>query len=248
MGSRKVTFSNTAGLRLSGVLHEPHERSDAIVIMSHGFTGNRDEHGGFQKLGEALLEEGYSALRFDFSGSGESSPTDITIAKQVDDLKSTIAHSQALGYSRICLLGHSLGGLCSLKAFDSRIKTMILHAAPTKPHNSQRLQAEEAQRSFEKKGFAIIENSSGGKIRVDKEFILEQQSMNQSELLSNITCPVLLIHGSSDEVIPPDHSKTALPLLPQTSRLEIIAGKGHDFSDNIETTTKLCLDWCKNHL
>jgi len=248
MRSGKVKFPNSKGQNLMGVIHAPFDKTEKIVIMSHGFTGDKYEHGGFGKAAEAFREEEIAALRFDFGGSGESYPTDITISKQADDLKSAISYALNEGFKSIGLLGHSLGGLCSILAFDGRVKAMVLHAAPTKPQMPPRLQTEEAKFSFERRGYAIITNSSGDKFRVDKTFLKEMENINQSEILRRLTCPVLLIHGSSDERVLPDHSKSALPLLPPQSSLEILLGNGHYFNDGVDNTISLSVEWFKKFL
>lgn len=248
MASRKVYFNNPAGLRLVGVFHKPFDPTTKTAILCHGFRGDKSEHRAFEELAEALKEQGIAALRFDFSGSGESDPTDITLAKQVEDVKTAIAYCQQEGYTSLGLFGHSLGGLCALVAWDPRIKTMILHASNTKSTESYSLSTEKAKASFEKRGYAIVENSSGGKMRVDKQMVGELASIDQREILSRITSPLLFIHGSSDETNDPDHSKSAFPLAPQGSQLEIVSGMGHQMRDHLENTISLSVDWFTKHL
>ena len=68
----KVTFYNKNGDQLMGVLHKNGVKQCKYVIMVHGFTGDKDEKGLFIEAANFLINKGYSVLRFDIRGSGES--------------------------------------------------------------------------------------------------------------------------------------------------------------------------------
>ena len=61
----KIYFENSRGANLVGVLHTPEKVSNSVVIISHGFTSNKDRT-RFVKLAETLLKNGFTDLRFDF--------------------------------------------------------------------------------------------------------------------------------------------------------------------------------------
>lgn len=122
----KVTFQNSKGLNLVGIFHFPEKETKSVIIMAHGFTGDKDEWGRFVKTAEEFCKNGFTVFRFDFSASGESDGDSITVKQWVDDLKSAINFVKQKGYSNIGLLGLSLGGLCSILAYDENIKTRVL--------------------------------------------------------------------------------------------------------------------------
>ncbi|MGD0996906.1 MAG: alpha/beta fold hydrolase, partial [Thermoleophilia bacterium] len=103
-----MTFRNARGLRLVGDFTPAGDR--AIVVMAHGFASDRGSRGRFPAIAAALATAGHASLAFDFAGCGESDDDVLTLDHQIDDLHAAIAHAHSLGYERLALHGHSLGG------------------------------------------------------------------------------------------------------------------------------------------
>lgn len=244
MGER-VVFQDSRGLRLIGVLKPV--KTDKIIIMSHGFTGDKDEEGRFVKAAGKFSKAGFAVLRFDFAGSGESDFTGTTVSGWVDDLRSAIKFVKQR-YKKIGLLGLSQGGLCSILSYDKQISTLVLWAPVTKAKTPGSLKDPKIRKELEKKGWVLIKNEAGKEFRVEKEYLTLRESINQQEILSKIKCPVLIIHGNKDDVVPSEHSKTAMNFLPKGSKLEILENAGHSLEERIDTATSLSTDWFKEHL
>jgi hypothetical protein len=49
----KVIFENSKNQSLVGHLYT--SESESIIIMSHGFTGDKSEHGRFDKVAESFV-------------------------------------------------------------------------------------------------------------------------------------------------------------------------------------------------
>ena len=90
MVEKKVLIQSKSGSALHGVLylHGDESIKGAIVIMCHGFTGDKYEWGRFPEMAKRCNQEGYDGLVFDFSGSGENKREPVTITKQFLDLES----------------------------------------------------------------------------------------------------------------------------------------------------------------
>ena len=113
---------------LSAVLHSSCKASRRLVIMAHGFGGNKIEHQRlFVIMARRLASMGINALRFDFMGSGESSGdfVDMTALTQIADLHAVIDWALARKYSAIGLLGFSFGGAISIIAAGKRSSGQI---------------------------------------------------------------------------------------------------------------------------
>ncbi|PTX99618.1 hypothetical protein DB346_17460 [Verrucomicrobia bacterium LW23] len=114
------------GYCLSAVLHAPvvagvatnaKKTARPLVILSHGYTGSKQESGRlFVTTARALARKGLSALRFDFMGSGDSHGEfyEMSPNTEIADLKAVIAWAQEQGYGPIGLLGLSFGGAVSI--------------------------------------------------------------------------------------------------------------------------------------
>jgi alpha/beta superfamily hydrolase len=70
-----VSFPNKDGLRLFGILHQPHRVRDAgvaILLLSPGVKMRVAPHRMYNKMAARFVELGYPVLRFDFHGLGDS--------------------------------------------------------------------------------------------------------------------------------------------------------------------------------
>lgn len=84
-----------------------------LVVLCHGFTGNRQGDGHFAPLAEDLAAHGIATVRFDFAGCGDSTEpyVNYTLANMAADVDSVIGYMQATyGTGKTALVGHSMGG------------------------------------------------------------------------------------------------------------------------------------------
>ncbi len=242
----RITFQNSKGVNLVGVLHIPQEKTSSVVIVSHAFTSNKNRE-RLIRIADTLSESSFAVLRFDFGGCGENEDREITVQDQVDDLKSAINYIRKNGYKEIGLLGESLGGLTSLLAYDEDIKALVLWAPVTQSKTPSIIQKEELQQELNEKGF-IIYKKDGREFKIPQRFFKERQAVNQKEILSKVKSPVLIIHGDKDDTVPLEQSKTAMQFLPENSKLEIIKDGDHKLDGKMNIVIPLSVDWIKTHL
>lgn len=84
-----------------------------LVVLCHGFTGNRQGDGHFAPLAEDLATHGIATVRLDFAGCGDSTEpyANYTLANMAADVDSVIGYMQATyGTGKTALVGHSMGG------------------------------------------------------------------------------------------------------------------------------------------
>lgn len=136
-----LSFPSQRGTNIRATLTVPdQEGSLGLVVMCHGFTGNREGDGHFQPLAQTLAQNGIATIRLDFAGNGSSDEpfTAYTLTSMYDDIESAITYMKAnydIDDSRIGLLGHSMGGrVVTLHLSDS-----IAAAALWSPANNDGL-------------------------------------------------------------------------------------------------------------
>ena len=103
---KKITLESN--VKLAGVLYE--NNSNSAIIISHGFATTKDRP-RLIRLSEELYNVGYTVLRYDFGGCGQSEDREITVANQIQDLNSAIGYIKNQGYKKIGLVGESLEDL-----------------------------------------------------------------------------------------------------------------------------------------
>jgi pimeloyl-ACP methyl ester carboxylesterase len=248
----RVTFKNSRNLTLVGNLYK--SISDSVIIMCHGFMSSKYSMGRFEKLAKAFNESRFDTLTFDFSGCGESDDDSLTIEKEVDDLNSAITFVKSRGYTKIALYGHSLGTAICLKSFILEIKAMVLTGALT---DSMKYKWDEfftrvQMNELNKNGY-ILEYSSDPfreEIIIDSQMLLDFELINQGELLKNVTCPVLIVHGNNDEEekLLYKKSQIAITLLSSDSKLEVINGANHNFLEHLDILIELANNWFLRYL
>lgn len=240
---KKVIFKNSKGINLVSILNIPKVKTSNAIAISHGFLADKNRT-RFIKLSNALGKLGFAVLRFDFSGCGESGKAPITIKNQVDDLKSAMAYLKKKGFSRISLIGHSLGGLVSLLVYDNKIKTIVLLAPVTKSQTPYIFRQNKFLQQVTEKGFLIYKKGKNN-FKIPMEYLIERRKINQKNILSKIKCPVLIVHGTKDDHIPLTHSKKAMKYLPKDSKLEIIKNGDHKLDRKFDEVMEICTNWFK---
>lgn len=238
----KITFKSANERKLVGVLHLPKEKTKSIIILTHGFTSNKDRP-RFIKTAEAFVREGFAFLRYDLGGSGESDEAPVTVENQVKDVKAAIKYVRNRGYKKIGLIGASLGGSASVKAYDEGIGPIVLWSSVIAPKNSLKYGN---KKELEEKGFTLFRRE-GRVYTLPKQYFNERKNFNQKAVLSKIKSPVLMIYGSEDSTIPIKDYKNALEFLSKSSKLKIIKGSGHNLEENLKELIELTLNWFKKY-
>lgn len=104
--------------------------SQDIVIVLHGFMGNKSDHHFMLKtFCEEIVKAGFNAFRFDFLGSGDSDGSfyeEMRIASQLKQGEMLIDAYEKKGY-RVHLFAFSLGGvIASHLASHRNIQSLFL--------------------------------------------------------------------------------------------------------------------------
>ena len=226
-----VSFKNRRGDLLSGVLHVPEKApARAAAILCHGMDSSKNS-GKLVFLGESLAARGLLVLRFDFAYVGESSGRfeELTCSGEVDDLRAAYEFVQTRCTDRIAIFGSSLGGTVALlfAAGESDVAALVSLAAPVHPENFPRRIFNAAQlEEWRQRGF-IIHNGQ----RMNVSLLDDLEKIDVPAAAREVSCPVLILHGDFDLVVPPADALELYECLPGTKRLSILPGGDHRLSD-----------------
>jgi dipeptidyl aminopeptidase/acylaminoacyl peptidase len=230
------------GQQIVGMLHLPAGKGRfPAALLLHGFTGTKCEtHRMFVKLSRQLAAQGVACLRFDFRGSGDSAGEfeQMTIRSEVADaleaLKYLARHKQ-VNSRRIALIGMSLGGAIAAHVVareSSRIKSLVLWAPVAEGAKVlDGLSSPEAVASLVQTG---ITDYDGNLVGI--QFIRQFGEMKPLREVAKAKCPMLIVHGSEDETVPPQHSdlyERALQSPKRQIKKVVIPGADHTFSRSL---------------
>jgi alpha-beta hydrolase superfamily lysophospholipase len=202
---------STEGGELSAVAHLPARVPAPVIVCSHGLLSAK-ESPKFIALCEALRRVGFCALRFDFSGCGQSprrSGAGLVDGRKCD-LAAAIAFALKQPWSdgRIGLFGSSLGGFLSLLAASERpelIFAVVCWAAP----------------------FELCANHS------EEISAMYPEGLGSPTNLEGVAGGgrILLIHGQSDEVVPWKDAVRIYTQLKDPKKLLLLRTADHRISE-----------------
>jgi pimeloyl-ACP methyl ester carboxylesterase len=232
-----VFFTNSLGLRLSGILSRPVQTHKLpLVIMCHGFGSDKNNDLN-QLLVQQLDQLSIASLRFDFMGHNDSEGdiAHVTVSQGVDDLRSTVQSLERyawIDHSAVGLFGHSYGGDVVLRyAADYNQAKVIALLAPVSDYSRVKERKFGAQgiREWKTRGYAP-EDANGSIVPLSYEFYEDAKSHNTYELAQRINVDCLILHGGEDDVVPLKQSQALAEALGPRSQLHIINKAGHGFA------------------
>ena len=214
-----------------------------VVVICHGFKGFKD-WGMFPVVAERLALAGFTAVTFNFSGSGVGPASEVvdeperwfrqTLSGDLADLESVISHVLRDGPSWVGLVGHSRGGGVAIlqTAKDARVKALVTWASVA---GFQRYSAEELARWRRDGRIEVVNARTGQVLPIGLPALqdLERHSAGALDLLAaanRVTAPWLIVHGSADESVPAEEA-ARLAHASGSARTErlTVDGAGHTF-------------------
>jgi len=219
---------------------------DPVVVVCHGFTGSKEGSGRALQMGQALAEQGFGCLLFDFAGCGESEgrQEEISLSRQMEDLSDVVQWCRAAGFDEIVLNGRSFGGAVSLcyAASDSLIAGVCTWAAPARPVELfRRFAGGEVAGPAEE----IVEiTGEEGIVHLRKSFFYDLKRHDVLCCASAISPrPLLVIHGTADSVVLPADACLIAEAAGAPKQLILVEGADHRFSSHLSEVWSSFFKW-----
>ena len=232
--TKHVEIENVKGLILRGYLELP-ENAKKIVVMFHGFTGNKTEHNGhFRTIARQLAKKGVASIRMDYHGNGESDGEfyEFGFNDTLDDAKRIIDFATNIeGVESVAILGFSYGGaIAGLVANDENCDQLVLiSAAANMPELSEKKM--ETWRKLENGNIYFCG------FELSPRFNEEIKGKNMYANTKNFTKNVLVIQAKDDLAVPYLYGvKYAVSY--KNARLHIVKDAGHGY-DSLENAQEL---------
>jgi putative redox protein len=249
MGEERFEFTNAHGDRLSGVLHRSDRASVGGVILCHGMESDKSSE-KLIYLANQLAARGIAALRFDFRYVGESSGqfADITYSGEAEDLAAAYAFVRERVAGKIAILGSSMGGTVALlfAAREPSVAALVTVAAPVHPENfPKRVLPPKGIQRWRERGYTIFNGQ-----RLNLSLLQDLEKIDVPAAARRVRCPVLVLHGDQDEVVPVAEAYELHENLPESKRLEIFTATDHRFSDpaTMQRAMTAALEWLTQHV
>lgn len=150
MVTRRFEITNK-GMRVVGMLELSTSGPAPAIVLMHGYSGDKDEHGRFKDASQRLRAMGFAVIRFDFrygktpeNGSeSDGQLIDMTPDEWISDAQAITSYAASLpeiDKERIGVVGLSMGGYTAIcaTARDELIRAAVAWSAPAKLRPTRR--------------------------------------------------------------------------------------------------------------
>lgn len=192
----------------------------AALVLCHGFAASHRSV-GMVWLAESLFER-FDVLAFDWRGHGGSSGLASFGGAEAQDLIAVMAHAHVLGYTRVGVIGESMGGLITLSTLGlglAQADALATLGAPAdyattawpRPQLMQHLAPRARLRPLSRLlGFRL------GPLDLPRPL----------DVVGDISVPLLLTHGTVDRTVPVSNAYALSERAPQAV-LRLYEGVDH---------------------
>ncbi len=198
--------------------------ADAVVVIAHGFTANKDDP-KVVALAERLHEDGYDVVTYDSRGHGQSGGR-CTLGKlEEQDVAAVVAWARQRT-PRVVLVGASMGavGVLSYAAKDPGLAGVVAVSSPGRWRLPLRI------RSLVTAGMARTAPGRRWAKRKMNVRIAPWDAPEPAHVhLDTVRCPVTVIHGAQDPIIPWGSSLAREVVEGPRRELVVVPEMGHAF-------------------
>ena len=207
MQNQKVTFENSSGQVLSGVLDLPGDEPAAYALFAHCFTCSKNLKAA-GNIARAMNDAGIAVLRFDFTGLGQSEGefADTNFSSNVDDLLAATRFLDQAYEAPAILIGHSLGGTAVLQA-ASQIPSAVAVAtigSPSEPAHVARMFAG-SEDTLRERGEATV-NLGGRPFLMKQQFLDDLGKQDLRASTGALRKALLIMHAPLDTIVEIDNA------------------------------------------
>ena len=234
---QRITYTSD-GLSITGIMAEPSGTPKGIVIYNRGGSGNYGiltVHAVMRQF-VPLARAGYLVVGSNYRGNDGSEGQDEFGGRDVEDVIA-LYNLMKIDATPPFIIGHSRGGMMTYlllkKGLQARATIAIAAVSDVRGWNQTRSEMRE---------------------KIYKRFIPNFEAHEEASLAERsaicwpeaISCPLLLLHGTGDDRVPPTQSEdlaSALELLGNPHKLMLYEGGNHALTRHWDAVMKETLEW-----
>lgn len=199
-----VVFAASDGVQLSGWF-VPADKPRGVVLFCHGNAGNISHRVDTMRFHRAL---GLSSLHFDYRGYGQSGgkPSEKGTYLDAEAAWRYLTEERKIPAEQIVVHGRSLGGaIAAWLAREHAPKALILESS-----------------------FTSIPDVAAKLYPFLPVRLLARFHYNTKDYVREVKCPVLIVHGPQDEIIPFEHGRRLFELAKEPKAFLEIGGSHNE--------------------
>jgi len=186
---------STDGVLLDVWVWQTSDKPEALVVQFHGNAENMSSHGF--SLAWLVKKHNYALVTFDYRGYGKSSgkPSRQGLVEDGRAILSFFDRDPVLGELDIFVVGQSLGGAVAVPALADKVPLNLAGVILESTFSSYR----EITRS------KLAQFWLSWPLQMPLSYLVSED-FSPVDYISKLSVPVLVIHGSGDQIVPPDSS------------------------------------------
>jgi len=198
----RVEFAGSDGQLLAGLLELPETAPKHFALLAHCFTCGKDIAAS-ARIALSLVAQGFSVLRFDFTGLGNSSGDfeNTNFSSNVDDVVKAADLLRRDFEAPQLLIGHSLGGTAVLaaRAHIAEVQGVVTIGAPASPEHVIRHFHCDVE-TIEREGVAEVE-LAGRRFTIQRQFLEDVREVELGSTVGALRAALLLFHSPVDATV-----------------------------------------------
>ena len=200
-----VEFPTDDGQRLHGWwIRSRMQPALAHVLHLHGNAGNISHR---LDEGQLLAKAGLDVFLFDYRGYGRSSgrPSEEGTYRDARAARQALLRQEGVAAARVIYVGESLGGAVAVnEALESPPLGLVLRSTFTSLRVMARLHYPFVPRALVPDAYPSLER------------------------VARLRCPVLVVHGDRDDIVPFSQGEALFAAAPEPKRFHRVPGAGHN--------------------
>lgn len=232
----KIFIKNRKGQKVAVIVEEAKPQKGLAFVM-HGFWSSKDRPTP-AALSSVFFEKQYTTIRFDATnaiGESDGNPEKATVSSYYEDLEDVIrwARGEKWYEEPFCLVGSSLGGMCTAlyaERHPKEIKALALLAPVISGKFHIATYSAERVKEWQEKGFIV---DKAGDLIVKRGW-KEMEDRLRYDLLPDahrLIMPVIVIVGEKDTECPEKYQRMFVEKLSGKKELHVIPGMQHGSQD-----------------
>jgi pimeloyl-ACP methyl ester carboxylesterase len=211
------TLTTSDGVELAAWIIQAERDTDSAIVVAHGYPASKAD----VLPAVAFLAQDHHLVLVDHRGLGDSEGQTTLGIREPRDVDAALATAAAIdGVDRIGLLGFSMGAAAAIQtaAGDDRVDALVAQAAYAELESL-------AASSFD--GTGPLASPLGWLVLAYADLLgLDADQAHPIDDVADVEAPILLVHGSKDETIGPDHARRLAAAAPE-AELWTVEGASH---------------------
>lgn len=238
-----IKIPNSKGQSIAAVVHRPETKTEKLAILCPGYLDTKD-YTHLVMLASDLAEHGYTAVRFDPTGTWESDgdTSEYLTSQYLKDIESVLEYMLNEGnYTHVLLAGHSRGGQVSIlyAARDPRISA-VLGIMPSHSPVAGKRRADWEEAGVSNSSRDIPGNTEERKpFSVPFQHVLDRDQYDALADIERITAPIVLIAAEHDIPVPPEEVRKLYEKANEPKEFIFLEGMDHEYRHKPEEIRKV---------